>query len=245
MTCRLAAQSPGRRGGLRTGLAGQVTGEAHGLDEGTVLGERDKGGRKVALRPEGTAPVVRAFVQHRPTTVPWKVWYSAPMFRYERPQAGRYRQHQQVGLEALGSDDADLDVEVIALQASFYEALGLRRGLLIINTLGDLRDLFRIYGVGFAILAGLFVALYRRPLRHAERFGVAAEHKESLRISAEIWSISAVAGLVSASLTFGPMAQAPWLPGFAYWLIPIAIGLRGPARRLLRGKRGVDEKNFA
>jgi histidyl-tRNA synthetase len=97
----------------------------------------DKGGRKVALRPEGTASVVRAFVQHRPTAVPWKVWYSAPMFRYERPQAGRYRQHQQLGLEALGSDDADLDVEVISLQARFYEALGLQRVLLIINSLGD------------------------------------------------------------------------------------------------------------
>lgn len=118
-------------------------------------------------------------------------------------------------------------------------------GTEIINTLGDLRDLFRIYGVGFAILAGLFVALYLSPLRHAERFGVKVEDRESLRVSAEIWSISAVAGLVSASLTFGPMAKAPWLPGFAYWLIPIAIGLRGPARRLLAGKSKVDEKNFA
>ena len=61
----------------------------------------DKGGRRIALRPEGTASVVRAFVQHRPTT-PWKVWYAAPAFRYERPQAGRYRQHHQVGVEALG-----------------------------------------------------------------------------------------------------------------------------------------------
>jgi histidyl-tRNA synthetase len=76
-------------------------------------------------------------VQHRPVQVPWKVWYSAPMFRYERPQAGRYRQHQQLGVEALGSDDADLDVEVIAIQAGFYEALGLRRVLLILNSLGD------------------------------------------------------------------------------------------------------------
>jgi histidyl-tRNA synthetase len=112
-------------------------GEATDVVRKEMYDFEDKGGRKVALRPEGTAPVVRAFVQHRPTSVPWKVWYSAPMFRYERPQAGRYRQHQQVGLEALGSDDADLDVEVIALQASFYEALGLQRVLLIINSLGD------------------------------------------------------------------------------------------------------------
>jgi histidyl-tRNA synthetase len=112
-------------------------GEATDVVRKEMYDFEDKGGRKIALRPEGTAPVVRAFVQHRPASVPWKVWYSAPMFRYERPQAGRYRQHQQLGLEALGSDDADLDVEVIALQAGFYAALGLQRVLLIINSLGD------------------------------------------------------------------------------------------------------------
>jgi histidyl-tRNA synthetase len=63
---------------------------------------RDKGDRHVALRPEGTAPVARAWVQHRPP-VPWKVWYVTPAFRYERPQAGRLRQHHQVGLEVIGS----------------------------------------------------------------------------------------------------------------------------------------------
>ena len=73
-----------------------------------------------ALRPEGTASVVRAFVQHRPTASPWKVWYAAPSFRYERAQANRYRQHHQVGVEAIGSPDPDLDVEVIALLADFY-----------------------------------------------------------------------------------------------------------------------------
>ena len=112
-------------------------GEATDVVRKEMYDFEDKGGRRVALRPEGTASVVRAFVQHRPTTVPWKVWYSAPMFRYERPQAGRYRQHQQLGIEALGSDDADLDVEVIALQAGFYAGLGLRRVLLILNSLGD------------------------------------------------------------------------------------------------------------
>src|SRR5215208_2629138 len=58
----------------------------------------DKGGRRLALRPEGTAPVVRAFVQHHPQP-PWKVWCLAPHFRYERPQKGRFRQHWQVGAE--------------------------------------------------------------------------------------------------------------------------------------------------
>lgn len=96
----------------------------------------DKGGRQLALRPEGTASVVRAFVQHRPV-VPWKVWYVTPAFRYERPQAGRYRQHHQLGVEALGSADPDLDVEVIALLAGFYEGLGLRRAELRVNSMGD------------------------------------------------------------------------------------------------------------
>jgi histidyl-tRNA synthetase len=96
----------------------------------------DKGGRRIALRPEGTASVVRAYVEHRPT-LPWKAWYVAPSFRYEAPQAGRYRQHHQVGIEALGSDDPDLDVEVIALLAGFYADLGLCRVSLGLNSLGD------------------------------------------------------------------------------------------------------------
>ena len=79
----------------------------------------DKGGRSLALRADGTASVVRAFVQHRPV-LPWKVWYVAPNFRYERPQKGRYRQHWQVGVEVLGVDDPDVDVEVIALAHGFY-----------------------------------------------------------------------------------------------------------------------------
>jgi histidyl-tRNA synthetase len=96
----------------------------------------DKGGRRIALRPEGTASVVRAFVQHHPA-LPWKVWYAAPSFRYERPQAGRFRQHHQLGVEALGTDDADLDVEVIWLLHQFYVSLGLSRVSLQLNSLGD------------------------------------------------------------------------------------------------------------
>ncbi|HEX2047225.1 MAG TPA: histidine--tRNA ligase [Acidimicrobiales bacterium] len=96
----------------------------------------DKGGRHVALRPEGTASVVRAYVQHRPTT-PFKGWYAAPNFRYERPQAGRYRQHHQLGVEALGTDDPDLDVEVLVLARSVVSALGLTRVTMLLNSLGD------------------------------------------------------------------------------------------------------------
>ena len=95
----------------------------------------DRGGRRLALRPEGTASAVRAFVQHHPTT-PWKVWYVTPAFRYERAQAGRYRQHHQVGVEVLGTDDPVVDVEVIALAWRFYEAMGLKQVELLVNSMG-------------------------------------------------------------------------------------------------------------
>ena len=99
----------------------------------------DKGGRHVALRPEQTAGVCRAFVQHHPT-VPWKVWYAGPNFRYEKAQQGRYRQFDQVGIEVLGVDDPLLDVEVISLAHSFYRDLGLRNVELHVNSLGDTGD---------------------------------------------------------------------------------------------------------
>lgn len=99
----------------------------------------DKGGRRIALRPEGTASVVRAFVENRPV-VPWKAWYATPAFRYEKPQKGRYRQHHQVGIEALGVDDPDIDVEVIALGQRYLQALGASHYLLVINSMGDPDD---------------------------------------------------------------------------------------------------------
>ncbi len=99
----------------------------------------DRGGRRLALRPEGTAPVVRAFVQHRPT-VPWKVWYLAPNFRAEQPQAGRYRQHWQLGAEVLGVDDPDVDVELVALLWGFLAELGLRDVTLFLNSMGGAED---------------------------------------------------------------------------------------------------------
>jgi histidyl-tRNA synthetase len=99
----------------------------------------DKGGRHVALRPELTASICRAFVQHRPTT-PWKVWAAGSQFRYERPQRGRFRQFDQVDIEVLGSDDPYVDVEVIALGWEFYTALGLRQVKLLVNSLGEPDD---------------------------------------------------------------------------------------------------------
>src|SRR5919108_2703067 len=100
---------------------------------------RDKGDRHLALRPEATASVARAFVQHRPPT-PWKVWCVTPAFRYERPQAGRLRQHHQVDVEVVGVADPDVDVEIIALGATYLNALGLRRWRLAINTMGTPAD---------------------------------------------------------------------------------------------------------
>ncbi len=99
----------------------------------------DKGDRHVALRPEVTASVCRSFAQHRPVP-PWKIWYAGPNFRYEKPQRGRYRQFDQVGVEVLGVDDPMLDVEVIALGWEFYRRLGLRRVRLVVNSLGEPDD---------------------------------------------------------------------------------------------------------
>jgi histidyl-tRNA synthetase len=96
----------------------------------------DRDGQVMALRPEGTAPIVRSFVQQHPTP-PWKTWYVAPSFRHENPQQGRYRQHFQLGVEALGPSDADLDVEVVALAHDFFAGLDLRDVELKVHSMGD------------------------------------------------------------------------------------------------------------
>ena len=132
----------------------------------------DKGGRHLALRADGTASVARAFAQHQPLT-PWKVWYVAPNFRYERPQKGRYRQHWQVGVEVLGVDDPTIDVEVIALANGFYrDDLGLQRLRLLVNSMGDaetrsrygevLRDYWRAHA---EVLGGEMARAEANPLR--------------------------------------------------------------------------------
>jgi histidyl-tRNA synthetase len=99
----------------------------------------DRSGRSITLRPEGTAPVARAFVEHgmHKRQLPVKLWYAAPMFRYEAPQAGRLREHRQIGVEALGSDDPLLDVEVIALLDELYRRLRLPGLRLHISSMGD------------------------------------------------------------------------------------------------------------
>lgn len=99
----------------------------------------DKGGRSMSLRPEGTAPVMRAFIENQMhTSNPLhRLFYIAPMFRYERAQAGRYRQHHQFGVEAIGNGSAEQDVEVIDLLFTVYKRLGLKNLRLYINSLGN------------------------------------------------------------------------------------------------------------
>ncbi|WP_055588839.1 histidine--tRNA ligase [Streptacidiphilus griseoplanus] len=99
-----------------------------------------KGGDELALRPEGTASVLRAALQanlHRVGNLPVKLWYSGSYYRYEKPQAGRYRQFSQVGAEAIGAEDPALDAELIILAVDAYRSLGLKNFRLLLNSLGD------------------------------------------------------------------------------------------------------------
>ena len=99
----------------------------------------DRGGSEMTLRPEGTAPVCRAYLEHGMSswTQPVRLYYLSPIFRYERPQAGRYRQHHQFGCEALGDPNPALDAEVIELAWTFFTELGLTDLALHINSIGD------------------------------------------------------------------------------------------------------------
>ena len=99
----------------------------------------DRGGRSITLRPEGTAGVMRAVIEHNLDRgqLPVKLFYTGPFFRAERPQAGRYRQFYQVGIEAIGFNDPEIDVEVISVADSAFKALGLKEYKLNITSLGD------------------------------------------------------------------------------------------------------------
>ncbi len=99
----------------------------------------DRGGRSITLRPEGTAGVMRAVIEHNLDRgqLPVKLFYTGPFFRAERPQAGRYRQFYQVGIEAIGYNDPTIDVEVIAVADSAFKALGVKQYKLNITSLGD------------------------------------------------------------------------------------------------------------
>ncbi len=115
------------------------TGETSDIVRKEMFFFRDKGGRELALRPEGTAGVVRAYVEHGMYKLaqPVKMWYFGPMFRHERQQKGRYRQHTQIGAEVLGSDDPLVDVEVIALLYAIHRSAGVREEVIHLNNLGD------------------------------------------------------------------------------------------------------------
>ena len=99
----------------------------------------DRGGDSVTLRPEGTAPVCRAYLEHgmHNLTQPVRLYYFCPVFRYERPQAGRFREHHQFGVEALGDGDPSVDAEVIDLAWQLVLSLGLQDISLLVNSIGD------------------------------------------------------------------------------------------------------------
>ncbi|MCL5943201.1 MAG: histidine--tRNA ligase [Actinobacteria bacterium] len=117
---------------------------ARGVGESTDIVRKemytfaDMGGRSMTLRPEGTASAARAYVEHGMHTWPQpvKLWYHWPMFRYESPQSGRYRQHWQFGIEAFGSDSPMLDAEVIGVLAALYDHIGLAQVELRLNSMG-------------------------------------------------------------------------------------------------------------
>ena len=122
-----------------TGLFERGVGESTDVVTKEMYTFVDKGGRSITLRPEGTAGIVRAVLEHRlhAGQLPVKLWYAGPMFRYERPQAGRFRQFQQVGIEAVGLDDPAVDAEVVTLAVRAFEELGLTRARLLLNSMGD------------------------------------------------------------------------------------------------------------
>ena len=151
------------------------------VGEGTDIVEKemytfdDRGGDSVTLRPEGTAPVCRAYLEHGMHNLPQPVrmYYFCPVFRYERPQAGRFREHHQFGLEVLGDPDPSVDAEVIEFASRFMGALGLSDINILVNSIGDpecrpayierLRDYYS--GLSAQLCPDCLTRLERNPLR--------------------------------------------------------------------------------
>lgn len=123
----------------RTELFDRGVGETSDIVTKEMFAFTDKGGRPICLRPEGTSSVMRAFTENRLAQLgsTHKFYYIGPMFRYERPQSGRYRQHHQFGIEAIGNPSAEQDAEVIDLLCQLYQRLGLKNVKAHINTVGD------------------------------------------------------------------------------------------------------------
>ena len=122
-----------------TDLFVRTVGEATDIVRKEMYTFTDQGGRSLTLRPEGTAPVCRAYLEHgmHKQPQPVKLWYTGPMFRYERAQAGRYRQHAQLGAETIGSDDPAVDAELIDVLAHLYSGLRLPGVRLHLTSIGD------------------------------------------------------------------------------------------------------------
>jgi len=148
LAVREALVAPVRRAGygyIETPVFEDTQLFARGVGESTDIVSKemytfpDKAGRSLTLRPEGTASVVRAVLQHNLHNgrLPVKLWYSGSQFRYERAQKGRYRHFWQVGAEALGAEDPAIDAELIMLAAQGFAALGLKDVRLLVNSLGD------------------------------------------------------------------------------------------------------------
>lgn len=125
-----------------THLFDRGVGETSDIVSKEMFSFQDKGGRSITLRPEGTSSAIRAFIENRLANIGsvHKLFYLGPMFRYERPQSGRYRQHHQFGVEAIGNPGAEQDAEVIDLLMEFYKRLGIKQLKVLLNTVGDLES---------------------------------------------------------------------------------------------------------
>jgi histidyl-tRNA synthetase len=157
------------------GLFARTDAQGTDLVEKEMYVFEDRGGQKLALRAENTAPVCRAYVEHGLFNLsqPVRLYYIGPTFRYERPQAGRYRQHHQFGCEALGDASPILDVEVIELAIRFLESLGLTGLSVLLNSIGcrecqpSYVEVLRQHYQGFSadVCSDCRVRMVRNPLR--------------------------------------------------------------------------------
>jgi histidyl-tRNA synthetase len=137
----------------KTELFCRSIGETTDIVEKEMYTFTDKGGTSMTLRPEGTAPVIRSFIEHKLHTLDpvSKLYYLGPMFRHERPQKGRYRQFHQIGAEVIGLDDPKIDAQVLAMLSHFFATVGIDGVALQINSLGcpECRPAYRQALLGF------------------------------------------------------------------------------------------------
>ena len=158
-----------------TGLFTRSVGEGTDIVDKEMYTFDDKGGKSMTLKPEGTASACRAYIQHGMSNLPQpvKLYYISPIFRYDRPQAGRFREHHQFGCEAIGDDDPVLDAEVIDMAWRFYKSVGLEKISLQLNSIGckqcrpqyldNLKNYYRQYEAG--LCADCKNRLEKNPLR--------------------------------------------------------------------------------